>query len=1081
MVCLASLDLGALLIRIQADSTQALEGMQGVATASSKHAKSVTTDWAEVGKSLTNIGKTMTLAISVPLVGALTAAIKYASDLTETISKTQQVFGSLSDEILDWSDTSIDSMGMAQQTALDMASTFGDLGTSMGLSKQASADMSMSLTQLAADMASFKNISLDRANTALAAIYTGETESLKAMGVVMTDANLALYAANAGYATQYSEMSQAEKVMLRYRYVMDATTNAQGDFARTSDSLANQSRKLGQSVKELAAVYGGDLEDSATSVIKLLNEAVNWMSNLDEGTRRTILTVVEIVAAVGAAVLVVGTVITAITKLQAALTALAANPVTATILAITAVVVALGVVVANVSGAIAETNAELAKLDGMEAEVKIALDKSNAEIDVGKTDDFDTNLAEIQSDIDTVAKAEAYVAEIVATGVTTDSTFTTLQSVITELTTDPMYAYVIGQGEDGNGTMSRLGVLYDKLQNKTFTISGNNSDLLALQGILQNVTGGLNALTVYENQQHRIQMAVEDPTGSAKALKQACADILGYDGEDVTIDFLVQTAIANAGTLNGALATVITSSQTWTTNLDVVKTALQEVIDSSKTSIENLGKLQVLAAFEAYSSGNLTLDQLNTTLHAVSAQTQALIGDTEGASAAWDAFNAAMTNGNPDDDTAAILAFQQAMSGLKTTTEETEDPAKKVAQATSEISEYMSSGATDADAMGGSVANLNSGLTTSADNMESGVKSAYDTYQTSVKNANQAEADGITAVDNSIAKKKEAQEALSTYSTLITENSGDTEAAMTALKEFSQAEYDAVVEYYGGFEEAVSTPISEIEDAAYTMQFDLTEAEKQAETDRQTVRDTANKARTDAETQLGTDLSTIQSGYSVEELQAIINQQTQIGNTEGAAAATRLQKYQAFTDGAGQIMSDGSADIVSYVETMIDDIAAQEDDMGKTGIDVGEAWGAGVYLGMNNWLDKIKKKAAQIIKDATAAAKKAEESSSPAKLPAREVGAPFVQGIDVGAEGEMPKLLANTRRRMGQVISAGAEASARIRQVIAGGSSITNTTSTTNSPTIKQENHFDTHALTPYEQRMQVRKLNKDLLNLATI
>ena len=123
-----------------------------------------------------------------------------------------------------------------------MAALFGDMATSMGYSQDAAAQMSMALVNLAADLASFKNIGIDQASTALKSIFTGETESLKELGVVMTQANLEAYALAEGYTTAYTAMDQAQQVAVRYQYVLANTQNAQGDFARTSDSTANQLR-----------------------------------------------------------------------------------------------------------------------------------------------------------------------------------------------------------------------------------------------------------------------------------------------------------------------------------------------------------------------------------------------------------------------------------------------------------------------------------------------------------------------------------------------------------------------------------------------------------------------------------------------------------------------------------------------------------------------------------------------------------------------------------------------------------------------------------------------------------------------
>ncbi len=198
------------------------------------------------------------------------AWIDFASDLTETKGKVDVVFGSMSKQVDRWAKSSIKSMGLAQQTALDSAALFGDMGTGMGMSQKRAAEMAMSLTQLGADMASFKNITNDIATTALKSVYTGETESLKNLGVVMTQANLEEFARSKGLRKKIKDMKEAEKVELRYLYVMDRTKNAQGDFLRTGGNAANQMRMHSEMLKEIQTNWGMIILPEYT---KLLTEA----------------------------------------------------------------------------------------------------------------------------------------------------------------------------------------------------------------------------------------------------------------------------------------------------------------------------------------------------------------------------------------------------------------------------------------------------------------------------------------------------------------------------------------------------------------------------------------------------------------------------------------------------------------------------------------------------------------------------------------------------------------------------------------------------------------------------------------
>lgn len=200
------------------------------------------------------------------------AWIDFASDLTETKGKIDVVFGSMSKQVDQWAKSSIKSMGLAQQTALDSAALFGDMGTGMGMSQKRAAEMAMALTQLGADMASFKNISNDIATTALKSVYTGETESLKNLGVVMTQANLEEFARSKGLRKKIKDMKEAEKVELRYLYVMDRTKNAQGDFLRTGGNAANQMRMHSEMLKEIQTNWGMIILPEYTKLLTKANE-----------------------------------------------------------------------------------------------------------------------------------------------------------------------------------------------------------------------------------------------------------------------------------------------------------------------------------------------------------------------------------------------------------------------------------------------------------------------------------------------------------------------------------------------------------------------------------------------------------------------------------------------------------------------------------------------------------------------------------------------------------------------------------------------------------------------------------------
>lgn len=204
-------------------------------------------------------------------------AIQTASDLEEVQNVVNVSFGSMANEVEAFAKTAIWSFGMSELTAKQTASTFMAMANGMGLAMKDGKNMSLQLTALAGDMASFYNVRQDVAQTALNSVFTGETESLKKFGIVMTEANLSAFALSRGITKSYSAMSQAEKVALRYHYVLKATANAQGDFVRTSGSWANQVRVLKEQFNQLLGILGKGLIQVLTPIVQVLNKLLSYL------------------------------------------------------------------------------------------------------------------------------------------------------------------------------------------------------------------------------------------------------------------------------------------------------------------------------------------------------------------------------------------------------------------------------------------------------------------------------------------------------------------------------------------------------------------------------------------------------------------------------------------------------------------------------------------------------------------------------------------------------------------------------------------------------------------------------------
>ena len=280
-----------------------------------KAVKNATKKLDRFSRNAKRLGNQLSTNLTLPILAGGAGAVKLASDFEESLNKVNVSFGQSSKEVQAFAKTTLDSFGIAEGSALEMAALFGDMGTSMGLTQKQAAGMSTSLVGLAGDLASFKNIRIDVAQTALASIFTGETESLKKLGVVMTEANLKQFALEQGITKTIKEMSQAEKVQLRYNFVMAQSSNALGDYINTSDGVANSTRSLQESIKELGQQFGVLLIPLAKDLIKSLKGIVDTLRGLTDNQKEAIIFFGKIIAIIGPVIAILGTLAGAISSI----------------------------------------------------------------------------------------------------------------------------------------------------------------------------------------------------------------------------------------------------------------------------------------------------------------------------------------------------------------------------------------------------------------------------------------------------------------------------------------------------------------------------------------------------------------------------------------------------------------------------------------------------------------------------------------------------------------------------------------------------------------------------------------------
>ena len=231
------------------------------------------------------LGKTFGTALKVGALGAAAgiaatipvaiSAVQAASSLNESVNKAAVTFGKAIGPVTEFADTSARKFGISRRAANEYAGTLGVILQASGLSQKATAGMSVDLTKLAADLASFNNIPIDEALEKIRAGLVGEAEPLRTVGVLLSEAAVKQKAVEMGLAPLSAKLTDAQKVQARYAIIMEQTKTAQGDFARTSDGLANRQRILSARFEDLRARLGQKLLPVAVKFFGLLLEGAD--------------------------------------------------------------------------------------------------------------------------------------------------------------------------------------------------------------------------------------------------------------------------------------------------------------------------------------------------------------------------------------------------------------------------------------------------------------------------------------------------------------------------------------------------------------------------------------------------------------------------------------------------------------------------------------------------------------------------------------------------------------------------------------------------------------------------------------
>lgn len=957
----------------------------------------------EIQKSAEKLGSSLTKYLTLPIVAAYTASVKGAADLVETVGKTEVVFGQVYDKIDKWSQNSIQTMGVARSTALDMASLYGDMATGMGFAQDAAADMAMQLSSLAADMASFKNISIETAQTALKSVFTGETESLKNLGVVMTQANLQAYALSQGIEKNIADMTQAEQVTLRYNYVMAQTVNAQGDFARTGDSLSNQSRKLVQTVKQLGETMGTLLIPKVTSVVNSLQNAAQWLAELDSGTQNTILTIGMAVAAVGP-MLIAGTkLLKLITAIKAALAASTLGPIT---LAVMGTVTAAGLLAAAVNSSKKEIDETTESYKRMKKILEGGIESDAVEIKISANGEQALTDAKA---IIAKLKSDEYKGTLVIDGDTgeADQALDALESAVNAMLS-------------GNGSLAELQAAVDRCKQLSISPEIDPQKQLELEQALTDLRGTLvklgnidiNFNYKEEGDSEKFQTFIDEVNG------------LGWESKTFTAtgEFSVaESTLDEIEEYSNALAAAASATGDYGTAIEALNRLLDQRLGDQMQEITDQADEAIREQARLYNNGIIDEATYNSNVQTILDGAQEAKEALEEEAKQAKELNEILNNGERGDDYGYVAQQYAELYKGETISDEDWQGAvahlKEAAEAGEDLTESQTEAAIALEGLKQrSVESYNEMIA---------AKEAYDQAMSSASDKD-AQAEEADALAERAAATKEYVEQLQTAAK-FTETTGeaiDKVVSANAENEEQAAEIrktliDLMSDDEGNLIDDTFAAIDKAAEVQAQLENEADKATEKAET----LRTEAETVRTEAAEAFSSSMEQIQDavGLSTTGINDLLGVITSAGVTVSSADAEMIAGISGLIDSAATTLEDGKPEVANGVSEMLSGIADKKSEAEGQGSEVGSAITSGITAGLDSGTNALYRKVRSIVNGAIKQAKKAAEINSPSRRMRDEVGKMFIRGFSEGMDEEMPDLLSGVTENMNRVIS-GAQA-----------------------------------------------------------
>ena len=267
------------------------------------------------GNNMKSLGQTMSTSLTLPILGIGAAAVKLASDFEETQSKFNTVFRDISAQANNTARNLEKDFGLSSRAAMQLLGDTGDLLTGFGFTQEQALDLSNEVNKLAVDLASFTNFAggAEGASLALTKALLGERESIKQLGIAITEADLKRFAEEQGLV--FKELDRVAKATLTFELAARQSANAIGDYARTSGSFANQTRKLRADLENLGVEIGQKLLPIAVKILNKIKDVIEVFASMSSETKEMILGFTLLTGAIGPFLIVIGSLLTTLIAL----------------------------------------------------------------------------------------------------------------------------------------------------------------------------------------------------------------------------------------------------------------------------------------------------------------------------------------------------------------------------------------------------------------------------------------------------------------------------------------------------------------------------------------------------------------------------------------------------------------------------------------------------------------------------------------------------------------------------------------------------------------------------------------------